>query len=81
MNLASCLESQTRPALSFVARYEQALDAYFVRGFDDALAILDGCADDTPSRVLAERCRRFGAEGPPADWDKIHVAKDNLGAK
>jgi adenylate cyclase len=64
------------PRPAFVARYEQALDAYFARRFDDALAILDGCADDAPSRVLAERCRHFRVEGPPADWDGIYVAKD-----
>jgi adenylate cyclase len=64
------------PRPAFVARYEQALYAYFARRFDDALAILDGCADDPPSRVLAERCRRFRAEGPPPDWDGVYVAKD-----
>jgi adenylate cyclase len=60
----------------FVARYEQALEAYFASRFDDALAILDGCADDPPSRVLAERCRQFRVERPPADWDGIYVAKE-----
>jgi len=64
------------PRPAFVARYEQALEAYFARRFDDALAILDGCADDAPSRVLAERCRHFRIEGPPADWDGIYVAKE-----
>jgi adenylate cyclase len=64
------------PRPEVVVRYERALDAYFARRFDDALAILDGCGDDAPSRVLAERCRRFRAEGPPSDWDGIYVAKE-----
>jgi adenylate cyclase len=63
-----------RPA--FAAGYEQALEAYFARRFDDALAILDGCRDDPPSRVLAARCRQFRLEGPPAGWNGIYVAKE-----
>ncbi len=67
-------DAAPRPA--FVARYEQALEAYFARRFDGALAILDGCPDDAPSQVLAERCRQFLVERPPATWDGIYVAKE-----
>jgi adenylate cyclase len=59
-----------------VRRYERALDAYFEKHFDAALALLDGCAGDQPSEVLAARCRRFLAEPPPADWDGIYAARE-----
>jgi adenylate cyclase len=57
-----------------VRRYEGALEAYFEKHFDAALALLDGCAGDQPSEVLAARCRRFLAEPPPAGWDGIYAA-------
>jgi adenylate cyclase len=57
-----------------VRRYERALEAYFEKHFDVALAFLDGCAGDQPSGVLAARCRRFLAEPPPTGWDGIYAA-------
>ncbi len=38
--------------------------------FDAALALLDGCAGDQPSEVLAARCRRFLAEPPPGRLER-----------
>jgi adenylate cyclase len=58
-----------------VAAYEAALEGYFARRFDDAIAQLDPhCAHDSASRVLVDRCRAFLAEPPPADWDGSWVA-------
>jgi adenylate cyclase len=57
-------------------RYERALEAYFAKRFDAALALLDGCAGDRPSEVLAARCRRFRDEPPPADWDGVYSAPE-----
>jgi adenylate cyclase len=59
-----------------VERYERALEAYFERRFDAALALLDGCAGDRPSEVLEERCRRFLDDPPPASWDGIYSARE-----
>jgi adenylate cyclase len=60
----------------FVGRYEQALEQYFARHFEAALALLQGCDDDSPSRVLAARCRQFLIAPPPPDWDGIYVARE-----
>ena len=59
-----------------VAAYEQALQACWRRDFVAALALLESQREDGPSRVLAERCRRFLAAPPPADWDGVYVATD-----
>jgi adenylate cyclase len=67
------------PALALVmAHYEQALEAYFARRFDDALALLaEGESEgDPPSRLLAERCRSLRAAPPPPEWNGVHVAKE-----
>lgn len=64
------------PRTGVVAAYEQALEACWRRDFEAALALLESQSDDPPSRVLAERCRRFCASPPPADWDGIYVATE-----
>ncbi len=59
-----------------LARYEDALDAYRERRFDDAIGLLDAVRatlpDDGPSAVLRARCVAFLAQPPPADWDGVH---------
>jgi len=35
-------------------------------------ALLAAAPDDGPSRTFRERCRRFEAAPPPADWDTVH---------
>jgi adenylate cyclase len=59
-----------------VGIYEGAFEAYRQRRFQDALALLEPQGDDAPSRVLADRCRRFLEEPPPRDWQGIHVSHD-----
>ena len=63
-------------AMPSIERYEQALEAYFARRFDAALALAEDNGDDPPSRVLARRCRQFLSTPPPADWDGIYVAAE-----
>jgi adenylate cyclase len=56
--------------------YEHALDDYFARRFDEALARLAELeASDGPSRTLAQRCRTLRAAELPKDWDGVYVAK------
>jgi adenylate cyclase len=63
-------------ASGVIERYEHALEAYFERRFDAALALLDGSAGDRPSEILGARCRRFLQEPPPASWDGIYAASE-----
>jgi adenylate cyclase len=63
-----------RPAA--IDRYEAALDHYFHRQFEAALAVLGDGGDDGPSRVLVARCHRLLAEPPPPDWNGVYVAPE-----
>jgi adenylate cyclase len=55
--------------------YESALDDYFARRFDAALARLAPHeADDGPSATLAKRCRAFAVASPPEDWNGVYIA-------
>jgi len=62
------------PVPAYVNHYERALGAYRTRDFSGAAAILEAQGEDPPSRVLLERCRRFAAAPPPADWDGSWIA-------
>ena len=63
--------------LASIAPYESALDSYFASRFAEALALLEPLsASDSPSRVLADRCRRLMATPPSADWNGVFVAKE-----
>ncbi len=59
-----------------IGRYEEALEAYFGRRFEEALGLLGGAPDDVPSRVLAARCRRLRADPPPVDWNGVFAARE-----
>jgi adenylate cyclase len=73
-------ERDTDPARLEAARsYERALDAYFARDFDRALAGLSeiaDLADDGPARVLAARCEALRRAPPPPDWDGTFAATE-----
>lgn len=62
-----------------VARaYEAALERYFARDFQGALAGLEASqesGEDPPSRVLAGRCRAMIERPPGEDWNGVYVAK------
>lgn len=57
-------------------RYQLAFDAYQQRRFAEALDLLARQGDDGPSRMLAQRCRLYLAEPPPAEWDGTYVAHE-----
>jgi adenylate cyclase len=61
-------------AAEMFANYEKAFAAYSGRDFAGAIAILQTQNGDSPSAVLAERCRVFLEEPPPADWDGVYAA-------
>ena len=73
-------EPDTDPARLAAARsYERALDAYFARDFDRALAGLGELAElagDGPARVLAARCEVLRRAPPPPDWDGTFAATE-----
>jgi adenylate cyclase len=64
------LAGKDRP--DFLNQYEDAFNAYQAGDFAQALELLDGQSTDSPSRLLAGRCREF-LEHPPQDWNGIHV--------
>jgi adenylate cyclase len=64
------------PRSDAVRAYESALERYFERRFDEAIAELSPhAATDGPSQVLLDRCRAFVASPPPPDWDGAWVAQ------
>ncbi|MCZ7648973.1 MAG: adenylate/guanylate cyclase domain-containing protein [Planctomycetota bacterium] len=54
--------------------YEAAFERYLARDFTAAQAACANLGADAPARVLAERCARFLATPPAADWDGVYVA-------
>jgi adenylate cyclase len=68
-------KGETIPNRDVVARYEQAFQAYLDLAFQRALALLEEQPEDGPSRVLAGRCREYCESPPPADWNRVHVAR------
>jgi adenylate cyclase len=58
-----------------VRAYELALERYWARDFDRALALLEAVEGDGPSAVLAERARAMKSTPPPPEWDGIWVAR------
>jgi hypothetical protein len=80
------VDGADRPAA--VARYDEALAAYFRRDFAGAAKLLadagaDAAADvnadvdgDPPSRVLRARCLLYADRPPPASWDGTHVLSE-----
>jgi adenylate cyclase len=62
------------PILSIARGYEAAFREYQSRNFEAAIELLSTHEGDPPSRALLERCRRYQAEPPSADWDGTYVA-------
>jgi adenylate cyclase len=66
----------TEAQRALVAGFETALDRYFARDFAGALEVLATLPGaDGPAQTLAERCRSFLREPPPADWDGTYVQR------
>jgi adenylate cyclase len=62
-------------ALPRARRYEEAFDAYLARDFERAITLIEpAAAEDPPSAVLIERCRRLAVHPPPPAWNGVHVA-------
>lgn len=60
--------------------YRRAWDAYHASDWAAAAGLFDRVQElaggDGPSRVLAERCRRFAGQGVPADWTGVWIMHD-----
>lgn len=61
-----------KPRSELMVRYEQAFAAYQRGDFTAALGLVEGQVEDSPSGILAGRCREF-LNHPPGNWDGIHV--------
>ena len=61
-----------------VAQYQQALELYRNRQWDQAVAAFESAregfgGDDPPSDTMIEPCRAYATTPPPADWDGSFV--------
>jgi adenylate cyclase len=70
------LEGAVSAELASAAKvYEEALDAYLARNFDNALSMFERAAQKRPNdkaaSVLIARCRRYQITPPPADWTGV----------
>jgi adenylate cyclase len=66
----------SREILGGLARYREGLLAYRERRFEEARAAFSEAAKllgpaEIAAPLLAERCRRFLSEPPPADWSGV----------
>ncbi len=68
------MRSDSIEGLDRFRAYERAFEAYTRRDFAEALRLLPSI-DDGPSRVLAERCKRYITDPPPTDWDGVFRAE------
>ncbi|MET1027144.1 MAG: adenylate/guanylate cyclase domain-containing protein [Dongiaceae bacterium] len=63
---------------SWIAAYEQGLDAYRRSDWDDAIACFHEAdrlrGGDPAAQVMMKRCQAFLAAPPPADWDGTAVS-------
>ncbi len=67
--------------LAAIARYEEGLDAYLARRWEDAeTAFAEACAasreKDPAAALMADRCRANLASAPPEDWDGVFCATE-----
>ncbi|MFQ5844681.1 MAG: adenylate/guanylate cyclase domain-containing protein [Planctomycetota bacterium] len=60
-------------------QYGTGLAAYFMMKWDPAIrafeVVLEQC-DDTPTRILLDRCREYARDPPPPDWDGIYRMRE-----
>ncbi|MFZ5757440.1 MAG: adenylate/guanylate cyclase domain-containing protein [Pseudomonadota bacterium] len=68
-----CRTEDATPALRELAtRYDEAWALYGQRRFDEAGALFDALRaqypDDRPAQLMAQRCRDYAVNPPPADW-------------
>lgn len=63
--------------LAYARRYEQAMDHYFARRFDEAVTLCEVLITEKPTDVsalhLKERCEIYRQTPPPAEWNGTWV--------
>lgn len=67
------LGSAGTPITDDGARFAEGLVLYRARRFREALEAFAASPSDPPSRVFAERCRRYLEQPPADDWNGVHV--------
>ena len=64
-----------KPAMNaIISKYEQALQAYRSRHFEEAMNLLQDQLHDGPSHTLHDRCALLLQNPPPASWDGIYIS-------
>jgi adenylate cyclase len=58
---------------AIISKYEQALDAYRNRRFQEAIDLLKDQLQDGPSQTLHTRCEHFLQNPPPDNWNGIYT--------
>ena len=58
----------------WISTFEQALQEYRRRHFQEALRLLLELPEDPVARLFAERCRHMQQHPPPEEWDGVFVA-------
>ena len=66
-------QAARNPRPQWVDRYEQAFAFYQSGDFATALELLEKQGKDSPSNVLASRCREWVSHPPAGTWNGIHV--------
>jgi adenylate cyclase len=60
--------------------HNTAMEHYYQRDFDQAIRYFRDVQkifpEDYPSALLIDRCRRFKATPPPADWNGVEIMKE-----
>lgn len=59
---------------AIITTYEQALQAYRSRHFEEAMNLLKDQLSDGPSHTLSTRCALLLHNPPPASWDGIYIS-------
>lgn len=59
---------------AIISQYEQALQAYRSRRFEEARSLLKEQLNDGPSHTLHARCGLLIQNPPPASWDGIYIS-------
>lgn len=76
-HVLSLKEQITDEARRRVAKFEEALQAYFDRKFEEAItkakAYLEIWPEDVAAQNLIKRCEAYHQTPPPAEWDGTYV--------
>jgi adenylate cyclase len=78
VNVYEVLGETGCPVHPAVMTFCEGLGLFHRRKFGDAGRLFArGAASDPPCRHYLERCRRFEADPPPADWDGVWMVQDD----